>query len=357
MGLQRSSNPLSELTHTVDYSYPNTRVKAWKSFMLKDEDLKALASAKNLEEYIGFLEHTAYKQEMGKISKTDINALEDLLLSNYIRLGETSRRIAPKKTRKFFDAFLAVYETYLLKRILNRFEGGFDGKSLNLDYTVYAPVISSELKSVLKGVADAKNKADVIDLLKKTRYGFLNNLSAEELKIPGYASSLLDKYYLQTLWAAVETLSAKDAECVKELIGKEIDTSNIMVMLRAKQGRYKADKFLVPVSSRLGDKLKMLTGKDVHEIVSGLSSTPYGGMLSEALKAYEKNASLLSFETAFRKYLFEEYKKTFKKSMFNIGVIFGFLKLKEYELTDLRYIAVSLDNKSDPKEFIELVIA
>jgi V/A-type H+-transporting ATPase subunit C len=330
---------------------------AWKGCMLKDEDLKALASAKHIEDYIGLLEHTAYKQETGKISRNDINSLEDMLLSNYIRLGETSRRIAPKKTRKFFDAFLAVYEIYLLKRVLNRFEGGFDGKNLGIDYTIYASVISSELKNALKGAADAKNKADVLDLLKKTKYGFLSSLSAEENKIPGYASSLLDKYYLQSLWEAVDTLSARDAACVRGLIGKEIDASNIMVMLRAKQGRYKAEKFLVPVNFQLGGKLKILAGKDVPEIVSGLSSTPYGVMLSEALKAYEKNSSLLSFESAFRRYLFEEYKKTFKGSMFNIGVMFGFLKLKEYELMNLRYIAVSLDNKSDPKDFIEMVIA
>ena len=330
---------------------------AWKSFILKDEDIKALASAKHLEEYLGLLEHTAYKQEMSKIAKTDINSLEDMLLSNYIRLGEMSRRIAPKKTREFFDAFLSVYEVYLLKRILNRFEGGFDGKNLNIDYTVYMPVVGSDMKNVLKDVIDAKTKADVIDLLKKTRYGFLGSLSSDEIKIPGYASSLLDRYYLQTLWEAVGTLSARDASCVRDLIGKEIDTANIMVMLRAKQGHYKADRFLVPVSFRLGDRLKMLAGKDAHEIVSALSATPYGGLLSEALKSYEKSASLLSFETVFRKYLLGEYKRSFKGSMFNIGVIYGFLKLREYEFANLRLIGVSVDNKSDPKDIMELVIA
>jgi V/A-type H+-transporting ATPase subunit C len=356
MSFLRSSNPLSDLAHTINYSYSNTRVMAWKSFLLKDEDMKALASAKHLEEYIGLLEHTTYKLEMSKITKTDINALEDLLMANYIRLGELSRRISPTKTREFFDALLSVYEVYLIKRILNKFEGGADGKSLSIDYSVYMPVISENIKKFLKEVADAKTKTDVVDLLRDTKYRFLANMPAEEIRIPGHASSLLDRYYLHTLWDSVASLSSKDASCVRSVIGSEIDTSNIMVLMRAKQGRYKADRFLIPVSNRLGDKIRPLVGKDVREIVSGLSDTPYGQMLSEAEKTYEKTGSLLCFETAFRRYLLGEYRKTFKRSMFSIGVIVGFLKLKEYELMNLRSIAVSLDNGSDPKDIMELVI-
>ncbi|MFZ2454861.1 MAG: V-type ATPase subunit [Candidatus Altiarchaeia archaeon] len=353
MGLKSA---FSDLNRPINYAYPNTRVKAWKSFMLKDEDIRALASSKNLEEYVGLLEHTSYKNEISKISSMEINAIEDLALSNYMRLGETARRVAPKNASPFFDALLLTHEVMLLKRILNKLEEGIEGKNLNIDYSLFSANIGADAKRIIKGLPDTKTKADAMELFRNTKYDFLLRVSSEEMKIPGYAQSLLDMYYLKTLWESIGTLSSKDAAIASKLIGAEIDTINIIVLMRAKQGGYKAEKFLVPASYKLGDKLKELAGKDVSEIVSALSATPYKYALSEAVKSYEKDGSLQSFETGFKKYLMKEYRNAFKNSMFTLGVLLGFIRIKEYELRNLRSIAVAVNNGLDPKDIMELVI-
>ena len=346
----------SGLNRTVDYAYPNTRVSAWKSFMLKDEDMRGLSSAKSLEEYVGLLEHTSYKTEISKITRMDVSSIEDLLSSDYIHMGELARRIAPKKTKTFFDALQLSSEIMLIKRIMNLLDAGIEGKNLGIDYSRYEGVTSSDIKKLTRGMGEVKNKGDAIELLKHTRYDFIQKASPEEMRIPGYVSTMLDRYYLANLWESVDTLSSKDAVIARKLIGMEIDAENIMVLLRAKQGKYKGDRFMIPASYKLGGKLKELYGKDVSEIVSELSGTQYGALLSEGLKSYEKDGSLITFETLFKKYLIKEYKSAFKSSLFTIGVLLGFLKIKEYELRNLQTIAVSLDNGLDPKDIMELVI-
>jgi V/A-type H+/Na+-transporting ATPase subunit C len=346
----------SSLNRTIDYAYPNTRVSAWKSFMLKDEDIRGLSSAKNLEEYVGLLEHTAYKTEISKITRMDVNSIEDLLSSNYIRMGELARRIAPKKTKTFFDALQLSQEILLIKRIMNLLDAGLEGKNLGIDYSKYEGVISSDIKKLTRGLGEVKNNGDVIELLKHTRYDFIQKASAEEMRIPGYVSTMLDKYYLTNLWESLDTISSKDAKITRKLIGMEIDAANIMVLLKAKQGKYKGDRFMIPATYKLGGKLRELSGKEVSEIVSALSGTPYAAILSEGLKAYEKDGSLITFENLFKKYIIKEYKSAFKSSLFTIGVLLGFLKIKEYELRNLQTIAVSLDNGLDSKDIMELVI-
>jgi vacuolar-type H+-ATPase subunit C/Vma6 len=42
--------------------------------------------------------------------------------------------------------------------------------------------------------------------------------------------------------------------------------------------------------------------------------------------------------------------------MFTLGVLLGFIRIKEYELRNLRSIAVAVNNGLDPKDIMELVI-
>jgi len=352
MGL---TSAFSDLNRPINYAYPNTRVAAWKSFMLKDEDIRALAASKNLEEYVGLLEHTAYKQDISRISSMDITAIEDLTFSNYMRLWETARRVAPKDTSQFFDALMLNNEVLLLKKILSRLEAGIEGKNLNIDYSSYSHNISEDTKRIIKGIPDVKTKAEALELFKNTKYDFLLHASAEEAKTPGFLESLLDMHALKALWESINTLSAKDAGIARRLIGIETDTATILMIMRSGKAGYKAERFLTSRSYKLGDP-KALTGKDVAEIVSALSKTPYRDVLSEGLKSYEKDGSLIGFETGFRKYLLKEYKNTFKNGIFTIGILLGFIRIKECELRNLRSIAVALQNGLEAKDIMELVI-
>jgi len=343
------------LKSPLNYAYPNARVMALKSFMLKDEDIKGLASAKNLEEYVSLLEHTPYKQDL-TIAGTDTGKIENALLSGLVAVNRLALGIAPRDTHEFFKAYMSVHEVELLQLILNGFDAPADRKAKDADYSAYGPILSGDMKKFVKEAADAKTKKEAVELLKGTNYDFLSNATTEELNMQGYTSSMLDKRFYENLWNEIEGLSSQDAAYAKKLVGSEIDIVNVMILLRSALCRCKAEKFIISGGFRLGAKVGGLAGKDMQEISSAMSSTYYRDIVSEGLKNYEKDKSLLKLELAFKKHILAEYRRAFLGSPFHIGILLGFLKLKEYEVKNLRAMAVAIDNGLSPKDIMELVI-
>lgn len=346
---------IKKITCLVDYAYPNTRVRAWKSMMVSDEYILGLASAKNLEEYVGLLEHSAYKKEISRITKLDIPSIENLLLLSFINQSIRTLDIAPKYTRKFFEALTLIHEIELLKMVLNRFDDP-EALKTDLDYSTYNPVLSLEMKSFLKAVGDAKTKEEAVKLLSNTRYRFISEMPLEDIRKPGYISSTLDRYYFDNLWKSTHTLIGKDADYAKKLINYEVEMMNLMIILRSKIYGFPHERFLIPSEYGINKKLLKSAGKEMKEIVSELSSTQYAEILEEGIKKYEKEKSLLKLELTLRKNLLNEYKKTFKEGSASIGVLLSFLKLKEYELKNVRAIAVAVENGLSHKDIMELVV-
>ncbi len=345
---------LSALTSPVDYAYPNARVMALKSFMLKDEDLKALSSAKNLEEYSSLLEHTSYKQDVGKLTDMSLQSVETALLSNMASISRLAIGIAPKDTHDFLKAYMMVHEIEVVKLVLNRLDSV--SKEKEPDYSAYLPALGPDVKNFLKEAPTAKTKKEAVDLLKDTDYDFLSKLSNEELATQGYAASMLDKYYYGNLWDSIDSLSSKDALYARKLVGTEIDAVNIMILLRSAACGCKAEKFLVSGGYRLGSRARGLSGKDVQEVSSALSGTAYKDVAAEGLKTYDKEKTLIRLELSLKKQVLAEYKRALNGIPFHIGVLLGFLKMKEYEVKNLRAIAVSVSNGMNQKETMDLVI-
>jgi V/A-type H+/Na+-transporting ATPase subunit C len=345
------------ITNTVDYAYPNTRVKAWKGSLLSSEDLKGLASAKHLEEFIGMLEQQPqYKKDMSKIAQTDLYSIENLLLTSYINQIKLASDIAPKDTKKFFDALKLLYEIELIKIVLNRFEELPSGKKMELDSSVYSPILGSDIKQFLKSVTEARNREEAVSILKETKYDFLAKMSAEEQRTPGYIASALDNYYYTNLWESTKSLSGKDAKYARTLVGGEIEMLNLLTVLRGNLSNFKSERFLINTGWGLNKKIVALAGKDAQEINSALSDTKYDEIIEEAMKMLEKEKSLFKLETTFVTALLKEYQKIFKAGGANIGVLLGFLKLKEYEIRNIRAIAIAIDAGANQKDIMELVV-
>ena len=344
------------ITSTVDYAYPNTRVKAWKGMMLGEEDMRALSSAKHLEEFVGLLEQQPqYKKEISKISQMSIYSVENLLLMNSIGKTRLASDIAPKDTKCFFAALAAYYEVELIKLALNKFDEQ-PGKKIEFDSSIYSPILGSDVKQFIKTVAEAKGKEEAVNMLKETRYDFIAEMPAEEQKTPGYIASALDRYYYTNLWNSTSCLSGKDRLHAQQLVGREIEYANLILVLRGSIQGFKVEKFLVHIDYGLNKRIVALAGKDIQEIISSLSDTKYKALIEEGMKNYEKDKSLFRLEMDLKKKMLEEYRNVFKGSRPDIGVLLGFLKLKEYEVRNTRAIAVAIDNGASQKDIMELVV-
>jgi V/A-type H+-transporting ATPase subunit C len=336
-----------------DYAYPYPRIMASKGYLLRDEDLRALTAVDQLEEYVAFLERTHYG--VGRTIGLDLGNIESMLLSDLVSAGKMVLDFAPGRTRSFFESLMLKHEIELIKLVLNRFDGATGGEK-NIDQSVYYPALSSDIERAMELLNVVKTKTEALDVLKGTRYGFLSGLPAEELT-PEKVAALLDRYYFQELWNSVEGLSAEDAKYARRLVGTEIELINIMALFRSAVHGYDAKKFIIPISYKLGNMVNILTGVDLHGIVSALSDTPYGEAVSDGFKHYEGDKSLLKLEMNFKRYLLRENKKLFLGYPFHIGIMLGFLKLKEYEVNNLISILVGIEYDLPAEERESLLIS
>lgn len=343
------------LNVSLEYAYPYPRIMASKSYLLKDEDIRALAAVNHLDGYITFLERTHYREDIGKIGELDIDNIESMFLSNLINISKSIFDFAPKRTKSLFESLMLKHEIELIKLILNRFEEVKREDRSKIDYSIYYPILSSEIKNCL-GILDmVKTRMDAIDVLKETKYGFLSTLSAEEINI-GRASDLLDKYYFHELWKTIEGLSTKDAEYARRLIGTEIELTNIMTLFRSMIYGYKAERFIIPINYKLDKIMNLLLKENLDDMVSALSNTPYGEIISDGFRYYEEHNSILGFEMNIKEYLLEEHKKVFRGYPFHLGILLGFLKLKEYEVKNLISILVGIEYNISMEERKSLLI-
>jgi V/A-type H+-transporting ATPase subunit C len=165
---------------------------------------------------------------------------------------------------------------------------------------------------------------------------------------------VLDRYYFDTLWKRVKKLSGGDRKIAMEFVGVEIDSVNLLNVLRARKLRLKlTEELTVPVEYRL--KLSAITGLNrVEDIISAAGF--YNKILKDKIKQYEETTSLYVFEKALRSVLVERSRAAFTGLPFHIGVLLGFLKLKEVEIQNLKGIALGIDNGAAEADIKDVLV-
>ncbi len=341
---------MSSFTAPSNYAYPNVRVMAMKGFLLKDMDIKALISSRDLEGYVALLEHTRYMENFSKLERIRIDDIEKALFVHLVNTNKIIQDMLPDKAAKFFAERSRKYEIELLKILINRSE------RTNLDYSSYYPLLSRDIKRVITQIIESKDITDVVELLSKTEYGrFLEGVPVSGEQRLSFITAL-DRYYLESLWSNIGGLPKIDGRVGRTIVGTEIDIINIMTILRAIKGNYDAEKFIIPVSYRLGDVRGISGIGNISDFVSKLSNTVYGDILEKSLPKYEETNSLLSFELNLKNYLLQKSKELFAGYPFHIGIPLGFLIIKEMEVENLRAIAIGIDSGL-PSNEIEGMIA
>lgn len=335
---------MSSLTAPSSYAYPNVRVMAMKGLLLKEADIKALIGAKDLESYAALLEHTPYRENFSRLERINIEGVENTL---FIHLIDTNKKVldmVPDKAACFFAERFRRYEIELLKILVNN-----SGRK-NSDYSSYYPMLSRDVKRIIAQIAESKNITDIIELLGKTKYGtFIDEIpSSGEQRLSMITA--LDRRYFGNLWKSIDGLSKIDSKIGRMVVGTEIDIINIMTILRSTKGSYDAEKFLIPISYKLGDTKGISGIGDIADVVSKLSNTAYGDILEKSLPGYDETNSLLSFELNLKNCLLQIGRNLFTGYPFNIGLPLGFIIMKEMEIGNLRAIAMGIESKLSPKE-------
>lgn len=340
-------------TRAMKYGYCNARVKGMKGLLLTKQFFDELISVKKIEAMAELLQRTHYKDDINyySVKYRDSTLIEFAAIRHFGKIAKKIRKLAPPDEAAVIDALLRKWDLLNLKMIINakRVGKSFDDIKAYLIHT--GTVDESEYEKIARA-----DEAMLFEEIKKTKLGeemlSLSTASFNRQMWAVFSSALknMDKFMqLQTILDAYiysfmdKGLKSenKDMERIRKILRKEIDAKNILLIERLKAhgvAKNKIKNYLISggtLQQSLIDQL--IETKDLKDVLSMVR-----GRFRKLIRGSEEGkeiSSLVDLEVALEKAIAKEKVWAFYRSVLSIGVLLGFLLLKEEELNNLRKIA------------------
>ena len=324
------------------YAYSNTRIRVMKGDLLTERQMDALVRSKDLEEFVSSLRQTYYADVLASLEKTDVQEIEEKLGEDFVRTVDVLHTICPENCKPLFEALLKRYELELVKFIINsKGASPFSGIPFKKPKVPFEDVSLQEFASKL----ESASLGDVVSLLEKRYEGI--EFKSDETDPAAEVSSLdvlvaLDNYYFSNFLKSLDSFGVFDKKIAKKMVCLEVEAANILIILRSAVHGFNAQKYLIRGSDYNLKDIEEYFKEDVSDIFAALLETPYAAILKDAFESYEKTKSLLPVEVALKKYIASEGKRYMGDEPLKLTYIFGYLKMKEIEIDNLKVICLGI---------------
>lgn len=339
-----------------------------------------LIEAKDIVDLVGkrldyihlMLSKTPYRIELQDFhdKQLDSASIENVLLKNYIKTCEVIKDYSPKNIRFLLSTILKKFETNNLKAILRAKWAGISVSEAMRFITPFGKMNEIRCKSILE---NAESVVDIIEHLSDLEYGpvlkeaFRNHNETEGLQ---YIEAFLNNYVYKEIFKAVGKLKGRDKKIAETVLGIEIDSINIKIVLRSMSLKIAKDqikRYLLPTSQIISEKV-LETAIETNDIQSSIESLlevaklrnarDYQYMLTELLGEYKSSRSLSSLEVVLDRSLLKTSLRMLKRytPYFNIGLILAFLNAKWFEVRNLRAILSGTEGNLHPEKIMKLLI-
>jgi len=358
-------------------------MSAWKYKQLMPKVLVSklrLIPAKDLVDLVGSspdriysqLAKTSYQKEISEISPQQLSSIsvEEALLRNFLRTVDEIARSSPKDIRSLLTRILMKFEAGALKAILRT-------KSVGLEVDEAMRYIMPAGRLDAARCADitrnSKSISDVVKLVSDTEYGPVLKDALQEYDKTGALLPLetaIDRYVYSRIMRATKKLRGLDEKIAATVLGLEIDSMNIKVLLRFKEAgvsQDRATKYFLPVSDVFSQEVlnDAMQTKEVESTIERLLeaakfnlASDHQQLLKELMREYEAHKSLSRLEVVLDRGLLKTSLRMLKRytSFFNIGFLLAFANLKWFEMRNLRAIIRGADEKTPSDKTRELLI-
>jgi len=358
-------------------------MSAWKYKQLMPKVLVSklrLIQTKDMLDLIGSpldrvyseLAKTPYQKEISEISPQQLSSisLEEALLKNYVRTVDEIAHCSPRGIRALLTRILMKFEASSVKAILRTKMAGVEADQA-MKYVI--PAGRLDAAKCIEILNKSRNVRDVVSLLSDMEYGSVLDGAMEEYDKTGILLPLeiaVDKHVCSRIWRAAKKLRGLDGKIARTILGLEIDSMNIRVVLRFQEAGISQDRakqYLMPISDIFGRKEleNALRAKEPDSTLKHLLNAArvnlardYQRLLMELMREYETHKSLSQVETILDRELLRTSLKMLKRytPFFNIGFVLAFLNLRWYELRNLRTIIEGAEDKMPSSRTRELFI-
>lgn len=334
--------------------------------------LDFLLAGRTLQSICSTLTETPYQEEISEIPAKQLNSIsmENAFLRNFIRTCKEIMGHSPKNVRSLLSAVLMKFEANNVKSILRTKRAKI---SVDEAMRYITPVGRLDEARCRKILESSESVNDVVELMSDMEYGSvlkeaLGDYKETRVLLP--FEVVLDKYVYGKIWRAAGKLRGLDKKIARTVLGVEIDSINVRVILRYKAMGISEDQIrhhLIPVSEVFSEQEleKAITAIDINSSLESFLAAAklalardYQYILTDLLKEYETSHSLSGLEIVLERGLLKTSLRMLKRytPYFNIGLILAFLNLKWIEVRNLRAIVKGVEAKISPAKIKKLLV-
>lgn len=353
---------MSSLSSPRDYAFLNARIRGLKSKMLTISQYEKLIQASDVDEAIRLLSTTLYWNTLSKVlaPPVDMEQVDAALKHVYVNEVRSLIKNAPLKARKLLSKYQKRVYYDNIKVILKVIHSGESIDIARKHIIALTPEENAEYERLLmtQSIPQLVDRLPDLKLRKKLQDAIQKY---EAIKSTILLETELDRYFYQhEIWDTIKYLTSTDKKYARDFFGTRIEILNILTVIRAKlQGLEPQliESILIPVSHKtVSIAREVLTARNLDEVISMLSATPYRELAHRVKEAYDKSPTISSIEHAFEEYLIQTSYLSIIGFPFHIGTVLAYLDLKYYELRNIKIILVGKKEGVSPTTIRELLI-
>lgn len=326
--------------------YPNliAKLKGMNAKNLNSKDFEELLKQNNIVSINSILKAKSYhlKNLDDNSSREEIeNELDNILIDDI----EKIEKYLSNKDKEILFNCVVDYEIKVFMDILKKIKYGKieQNKIDNINKW------TSKIFNKLQGIARVNNINEIKIYSKKTAFeniinSFLDTNNIEESNL-FLLEMQLDKFYFENLFNNLNTESSK------KLIGTKIDLENIIWIYRMKKyynmPEEEIKKYIIEVDYNLKCLNELIAIDDYKQITEILKKTKY----KEIFETENENLEIL-----IRKYMYNQYKKTFRQAKYDIPTIISYLGMDKNQIENIINIVGGVEYKIDKQKIQEKII-
>lgn len=330
----------------ADYGYANARIRGMKSLLIQDELYNRLLKTNSLADVVTMLGTTPYQRELSEamIKDDSLKGFDEALRRNVMKAFGKVARMVDDDAQHLVNVLLGRWDVANIKAILRGKNLGAGSEAI---LSSLIPGAEIDEHSLLEMV-NSRDVRDCVDTMATLRIPYSVPLTGA---FPEFAAKrsltpleiALDKYFYDR---AYRFLRGKDmsTELVRQTIGRDIDTANIMLVLRIVKeeiDRHEGSNFLIDGGRELPywRIQEFINMKSVEDVVQELAATSYHKLISDNMPTYFETGSLIGLQRALEQFAVRGGLKMWQADPLTIGGIIAYIWAKTNEVVNLRVIA------------------
>ncbi len=355
-------------SRALKYGYANARVRGMKGLLLNQSTLEELIKVGTIEGMIELLQRTHYK---GHFVKESVNYSGSQLIEmasgkSFIKAIEKIRKFTPSDSLPAVNALLQKWGLLNLKTMIH-------AKRLGKSYADVKPylfpvggvteddlerIMDANEKEIFREIRHTELGADMLStstkhFSKRMQETFTNALKSTDMFIQ--LETIMDAYIYMLMDKSLSEVGGKEIDSIRRILKLEIDAKNILIVERMKKHGYNLESIKAnlikggTLDSKFAEKL--VESKDVTATVSLIKSKFRRFDIKEGIEN-----SLVDLEIAIEKALAAEKVLAFNRSILSVGVILGFILIKQEEMNNLRKITKAKEFGIPEEDVKEMLI-